>query len=114
MLTMSDVRHHDSLCRRMAPEFVSNDDPRTTPGGSQQLAKEPHRGESVPLWLHQDIDHNAVLIHGTPEIKPFAVDGEERDGIRDAICLRSEHGVSLPPPRTGGRTLHTSAGPIRS
>src|SRR5689334_2259659 len=29
------------------------------------------------LWLNQDLDDNAVLMHGRPEINPLALDGEE-------------------------------------
>src|SRR3954453_21411896 len=45
--------------------------------GPQQLAKEAHGSETVALWLHQNIDHNSVLIHRAPEIMPLAIDVEE-------------------------------------
>ena len=75
MLPVSHAGHHHSLRDGVAAEFVRYDDSRApTAVGPQQLAKEADRGESVSLWLHENIDHNAVLIHRTPEIMPLAVD----------------------------------------
>src|SRR3954447_781394 len=45
--------------------------------GPQQLAKEAHGSETVALWLHQNIDHNTVLIHRAPKVMPLAVNVEE-------------------------------------
>src|SRR5947208_5832805 len=45
--------------------------------GPQQLAKEAHASEPVALWLHQNIDHNTVLIHRAPKVMPLAVNVEE-------------------------------------
>src|ERR1044072_1716295 len=44
---------------------------------SQQLAKEPHRRQTVALGLHQNINDHTVLIDGPPEIMPDAIDVEE-------------------------------------
>ena len=46
-------------------------------GRSQQLAKEPHRRQTVALGLHQNINDHTVLIDGPPEIMPRAIDVEE-------------------------------------
>src|SRR4249920_3768723 len=43
----------------------------------QQAAKEALRGFGVPPWLNQDVEHNAVLIHGTPKIVLHALDPDE-------------------------------------
>ena len=43
----------------------------------QELAKEALRCTAVPPRLNEDIDHVSVLIHGTPQILPFAVDRYE-------------------------------------
>ena len=45
--------------------------------GPQQLAEEPHGSKSVPLWLHENVEDNTVLIDGSPEIMSDAVDLEE-------------------------------------
>ena len=46
-------------------------------GVSQKLAKEPDSRKSIPFRLHQDIEHNAVLIDRSPEIVSDSVDLEE-------------------------------------
>src|SRR5438552_7159316 len=44
---------------------------------AQQSSKESFRGALIPARLNQDVDHVAVLIHGTPEILLLAVDANE-------------------------------------
>jgi hypothetical protein len=43
----------------------------------QQLAKEAERGPAIPLWLYQDVDGDAVLVHRAPEVVLDAVDPDE-------------------------------------
>ena len=42
-----------------------------------QSSKESFRGVLITVRLYQDVDHVAVLIHGTPEILLLAVDSNE-------------------------------------
>ena len=44
---------------------------------AQQSSKESFCGALVTVRLNQDVDHVAVLIHGTPEILLLAVDSNE-------------------------------------
>ena len=43
----------------------------------QELAKEAFRCTPIATGLHEDVDDVTVLIHGTPQILPFTVDGDE-------------------------------------
>ena len=44
---------------------------------AQQSSKESFRGALITARLNQDVDHVAVLIHGTPQILLLAVDSNE-------------------------------------
>ena len=43
----------------------------------QELAKDTLRPTPIARGPHQDLDHVAVLIHGTPQILPLSVDAHE-------------------------------------
>jgi hypothetical protein len=43
----------------------------------QQLSEESLRGFGVPAWLNEDVEHDAVLIHGAPKIMSHALDPNE-------------------------------------
>ena len=56
VLAVSHAGHHHSFRGGVAAQFVRYDDSRLpTAVGSQKLAKEADRGESVPLWLDENI-----------------------------------------------------------
>jgi hypothetical protein len=44
---------------------------------AQQSSKKSFRGALITARLNQNVDHVAVLIHGTPEILLLAVDSNE-------------------------------------
>jgi hypothetical protein len=77
MLSMSNAGHHDPFPRSVAPELVRNNDARFAASGSQQLAEEAHGCEAIALGLDQNIEHDAVLINGSPQIMRYAIDLEE-------------------------------------
>src|SRR5947199_1336981 len=77
MLSMSNAGHHDPFCGPVATQFVRNDHTRWMPNHVQQLAKETHGGESIPLGLDKNVEHNTVLIDSSPEVVRNAVDFEE-------------------------------------
>jgi len=52
----------------VASEPVRNDDARSGFCGAQKPAKEAQRRPAVPLRLDQNIDCDAVLVHGPPEV----------------------------------------------
>ena len=61
-LPVSNARHHNSFRRGVAAQLIGHDYSRTTVVNPQQPAKETHRREPVALFLHENIDHNTVLI----------------------------------------------------
>jgi hypothetical protein len=86
VLPVSNARHHDSFGGSVAVQLIVDDYSRsTTAVNPQQPAKETHRREPVALFLHENIDHNTVLIDSAPEIMPHAVNVEEHL-IPSAIC----------------------------
>ena len=113
MLPMSNAGHHDPFRRPVAAQFVGDDDARFASSGPQQLAKEPDRGKTVALRLHENVEDNAVLIDGSPEIMSDAIDLEE-----DLVQMPFVAGSGTPSPQAIGillcRTFRTSAGPSRS
>lgn len=95
---MSDAGHHNPFRSTIASEFVSNDHTRmTTSRSPQQPAKEMYGRESIPPWLHKDVEHNAVLINGSPEVMSNAVDLEE-----NLIQMPLVAGSSTPSPEAIG------------
>jgi len=62
---------------RVASEFVSNDTKRFFSLAAQKPSKETFCGALITAGLNQDVDHVAVLIHGTPKILLLAVDSNE-------------------------------------
>ena len=78
MLPVDYTGHHDSFRSCVAAQLVGYDHPRTTMiVGPQQLAEESHSRESITLWLNENIDDNAVLIHRSPEVMPHTIDLQE-------------------------------------
>jgi hypothetical protein len=63
----------------------------------QQPSKESFRGALITVRLHQDIDHVAILIHGTPEILLLAVDSYE-----DFVQMPSITQAALTPRQLSG------------
>ena len=74
---VSRVAQDGSHGRRVASEFVGNDTKWFFSLAAQQSSKESLRGALITARLNQDVDHIAVLIHGTPEILLLAIDSNE-------------------------------------
>ncbi len=53
---------------RITKELVRDQPPRPFPLAGQDLAEEACRGSSVAAPLHKDLEHVAVLVHGSPQI----------------------------------------------
>src|SRR5436305_8249253 len=77
VLSVSYLGHHHSFGGGITAQLVSNDHAWSMPSGSQQPAEETHGSKSITLSLHKDIDHDSMLIDGSPEIVRNAVDLEE-------------------------------------
>jgi hypothetical protein len=98
MLSMSDAGHYNPFRSTIASEFIGNDHARmTTSRSPQHPAKETYGRESIPPWLHKDVEHNAVLINGSPEVMSNAVDVEE-----DFVQMPFFTGSSTPSPEPVG------------
>jgi hypothetical protein len=81
--------HHDPFRGAIAAQLVRYDHAGPNPRGSQQLAEEPHGRESITPGLDEDVDHNTVLINGSPEIVCDAVYLEE-DFIQCHLSLSED------------------------
>ena len=68
------MRSHGS---GVASQFVGNDPQWFGTLAAQQSSKESLCGALITMRLDQDVDHVAVLIHGTPQILLLAVDSNE-------------------------------------
>ena len=64
--------------RRVAAQLIGNEPAWQTSLFLQQCSKEPGRGAPIPSWLDQDIEHVAVLIHGSPQVLLPAIDRHEQ------------------------------------
>jgi hypothetical protein len=74
---MSNTGHHDPFCSPATAQFVGNHYAWSARRCTQQLAEEPHGSKSIPPWLHENIEDNAVLIDRSPEVMRGSVDLEE-------------------------------------
>src|SRR4051812_28741699 len=61
----------------VASQFVGNDPQWFGTLAAQESSKESFCGALITMWLDQDVDHVAVLIHGTPQILLLTVDSNE-------------------------------------
>ena len=77
---LSDARHRASrspLSDAIAPQLVGHDHPRHVLQPVQQTPEEALGGVGIAPVLHEDVQHNAVLIHGAPQIVLHALDPDE-------------------------------------
>ena len=74
---MSHAFEDTSYGSRVASQFVGNDPYRFGTLATQESPKESFCGPLIPMRLDQNVDHVAVLIHGTPQILLFAIDSNE-------------------------------------
>jgi len=63
-----DVGQDLALGRAVTPELVGHDHPRGILQAAEQLLDEALGGLRVAPALDEDVEHDAVLIHGAPEI----------------------------------------------
>ena len=74
---MVDRRHDRAERRAVTLQLVRDQAKRNLFLPLQELAKEALRCTTVASRLDEDVDHVAVLIHGTPQILPVTVDRDE-------------------------------------
>ncbi len=76
-LAMLHSRHHLSLGCPIASQLVGDHHSWDVLAALQELAEELLSCALVPATLHQDIQHGALLIDGSPQVVPLPVDLEE-------------------------------------
>ena len=74
---VSHVAEDGSYCSGVASQFVGNDPQWFGTLAAQESSKESFCSALITMWLDQDVDHIAVLIHGTPQILLLTVDSNK-------------------------------------
>jgi hypothetical protein len=77
-LTLSDA---------IVPQLVCHNHRRFILRSLQQPLEEALRGLGIAPDLNKDVEHNAILIHGAPEITLHALDTDEEASGRDDCCV---------------------------
>lgn len=76
-LSVFDVWKDPPLRHAVASQLVGHDHARHILKAFQQTSEETHRGFGVPPWLNEDVENDAVLVHGSPKKMLHAVDPDE-------------------------------------
>src|ERR1700676_4601965 len=66
-----------ALCDAVASQFIGHDHARHILQAFQQPSKESFGCFGIPPRLNEDVEYDAVLIHGTPRIVPHALNPDE-------------------------------------
>src|ERR1019366_7291875 len=72
-----------NLWKQLAPrhavalKFIGHDHTRHVIQALQQPSEKPFGRLAISPWLNEDVEHDAVLIHGTPQIMLHALDPDE-------------------------------------
>ena len=66
-----------TVCHAIASQFVGHDYSRHILETFQQPPKESLRCPAIPSCLNEDVQYDAVLIHGTPKIMLHPLDPDE-------------------------------------
>ncbi len=72
-----DGGHGGPMRCAIAPQFVGHEQHRLCPLALQELTEEALCGTAITPRLDEEVDHIAVLVDGTPEILPLALDRNE-------------------------------------
>jgi hypothetical protein len=74
---VSDVRQHRSLSNAIAPQAIRDQASWLVLHPVQQMLEEALGSGTVPPVLHQNVQHDAVLIDGAPQIVQHPADANE-------------------------------------
>src|ERR1700722_15320888 len=74
---MLNLRKQLALSHAVASQLIGHNHARHILQALQQPAKEPFRGFGIPPRLNEDVEHDAVLVHGTPKIVLHSLDSDE-------------------------------------
>jgi hypothetical protein len=77
-LSMFNIGKQLALSHAVASQLIGHDHARHILKAFQQPTEETLRGVGIPPWLNEDVEHNANLIHDTPEIVLHALEPYER------------------------------------
>ena len=66
-----------ALCNAVTSQFIGHDHARHVLKAFQQPSEETLCCFGIPPWLNQDVEHNALLIHGAPQIVLHSLDPDE-------------------------------------
>jgi hypothetical protein len=56
-----------ALSHTVASQLIGHDHARDILKAFQQPAKETFGGVGIPSWLNENVEHDAVLVNGTPK-----------------------------------------------
>ena len=76
-LSVLDAGKQLTLSDAIAPQLVGHDHPRHVLQTLQKPPEEALRGVGIAPGLNEDVEHNAILIDGAPEIVLHALDPDE-------------------------------------
>jgi hypothetical protein len=74
---MLGTKKQTALSDTVASQLVSHDHTRHILQPCQQPPEEARGSSGITPALNKDVEHNAVLIHGTPELVLHALDPDE-------------------------------------
>jgi hypothetical protein len=77
MLPMLHARQDLAFLSSIALEFIGNDHAWDVSESFEEFPKKSFRRMFVTSALDEDIQHVAVLIDGSPQVRPFPIDGEK-------------------------------------
>ena len=66
-----------ALSHTVASQFIGHDHARHILKAFKQSSEETFGRSGIPSWLNEDVEHDTVLIHGTPQIVLHTLDPDE-------------------------------------
>ena len=77
VLRVRHTRQYFLASGPVADQLVGYDQARDVAQTLQQLPEEARRGSFVAAFLHQNIEHIAVLVDSPPQVAPLSANGDE-------------------------------------
>src|ERR1700676_2151197 len=96
-----------ALSHTVASQLSGPDHPRHILKAFQQPSKETFGGSGIPPWLNENVENNAVLIHGAPKIVLHALNPDEPP-IKVPTCHRAVDDGGADGWQSSGQTSCTS------
>ena len=83
VLSVLDGGHHLAFSRAIAGQLIGNHDARRPTLPLQQLPEQAFGGPFVPSALHENVEHEAVLVHCAPQPQDVIFRSELHDLVAD-------------------------------